>query len=118
MNQKERILFELSERKIQLAGGNVSDIRNSYANVKAQRDKAGDAIKSVVNASVGLQQVGNLLSQAAAQFLTDIETFKKTAQNLGLDIPADLKGLEQAVKGDVKTADNLLKSANKVKSAV
>jgi len=118
MTQKESILFNLSIQKIELAGGSVSDIRQSYNNVKSERDKVGDAVKSATNAATMLQQAGNLLNNKANQFLSDIDTFKKTAQNLGLDIPSDLKGLEQAVKGDLKTADNLLKAANKIKSAV
>jgi hypothetical protein len=118
MTQKEEILLNLSIQKVELAGGSVSDIRKSYEAVKSEREKVGNAVKSASNAATLLQQAGNLLNNKSNQFLSDMDTFKKTAQNLGLDIPSDLKSLEQAVKGDLKTADNLLKASNKIKAAV
>lgn len=105
---------ELAAHKVELARFSIDQITKSYESVYKARNESTAALSKAKQASTAISNSAKSLSVRSEQFLKDYEIFSNDVKTLGLEIPSNLKGLNDVVKGDVKLAQQLYKAANTI----
>jgi uncharacterized phage infection (PIP) family protein YhgE len=105
---------ELSSHQVELARLSIDEIRKSYDSVLEARNQSTAALRKAKEASTAISNSAKSLSVRSSQFLKDYEVFSNDVKTLGLEVPANLTGLNDVVKGDVKLVQQLNKAANTI----
>lgn len=107
---------DLSNQRIELARISVDEIRKSYDAVQTARNESTAALRKATEAATAIEASAKSLSSRADLFLKNYEVFMNDVKALGLEIPANLQGLNKVVNDDVKLATKLFKNASSIKS--
>lgn len=105
---------ELAAHKVELARISIDQIRKSYDSVLEARNESTAALRKAKEASTAISNSAKSLSVRSGQFLKDYEVFSNDVKTLGLEVPSNLTGLNDVVKGDVKLVQQLNKAANTI----
>lgn len=122
MTPQEKLVNErlfktnLSNQRIELARISVDEIRKSYDAVQTARNESTAALRKATEAASAIESSAKSLSSKADLFLKNYEVFMNDVKALGLEIPANLQGLNKVVNEDVKLATKLFKNASSIKS--
>jgi hypothetical protein len=109
---------ELSSHKIELARISVDEIKKSYEAVQTARNESTASLRKATEAATSIESSAKSLSVKSGEFLKNYEVFMNDVKALGLEIPANLQGLNKVVNDDVKLSAKLFKSASTIKSLV
>jgi len=108
MNTLNNILKKISNSdKIELANHKVElalrdDIIAGFQKYLGQRDAAKKAISKAENAVIDAFNNYAALAGAANATLSDVNTLKTKAKELGIDIDPDMTGIEKKMKDELK----------------
>lgn len=105
---------ELSSHKVELARISIDQIRKSYDSVLEARNQSTAALRKAKEAATAISNSAKSLSVRSSQFLKDYEVFSNDVKTLGLEVPSNLTGLNNVVKGDVKLVQQLNKAASTI----
>lgn len=105
---------ELSSHKVELARISIDQIRKSYDSVLEARNQSTAALRRAKEAATAISNSAKSLSVRSSQFLKDYEVFSNDVKTLGLEVPSNLTGLNNVVKGDVKLVQQLNKAASTI----
>ena len=109
---------ELSSQRIELARISVDEIRKSYEAVQTARNESTASLRKATEAATAIEASAKSLSVKSGEFLKNYEVFMNDVKALGLEIPANLQGLNKIVNDDVKLSAKLFKSASTIKGLV
>jgi hypothetical protein len=109
---------ELSSQRIELARISVDEIKKSYEAVQTARNESTASLRKATEAATSIESSAKSLSVKSGEFLKNYEVFMNDVKALGLEIPANLQGLNKVVNDDVKLSAKLFKSASTIKSLV
>lgn len=109
---------ELSSQRIELARISVDEIRKSYEAVQTARNESTASLRKATEAATAIEASAKSLSVKSGEFLKNYEVFMNDVKALGLEIPANLQGLNKVVNDDVKLSAKLFKSASTIKGLV
>ena len=109
---------ELSSQRIELARISVDEIRKSYEAVQTARNESTASLRKATEAATSIESSAKSLSVKSNEFLKNYEVFMNDVKALGLEIPANLQGLNKVVNDDVKLSAKLFKSASTIKGLV
>lgn len=109
---------ELSSQRIELARISVDEIRKSYEAVQTARNESTASLRKATEAATAIESSAKSLSVKSNEFLKNYEVFMNDVKALGLEIPANLQGLNKIVNDDVKLSAKLFKSASTIKGLV
>jgi hypothetical protein len=109
---------ELSSQRIELARISVDEIRKSYETVQTARNESTASLRKATEAATAIEASAKSLSVKSNEFLKNYEVFMNDVKALGLEIPANLQGLNKVVNDDVKLSAKLFKSASTIKGLV
>jgi hypothetical protein len=109
---------ELNSQRIELARISVDEIRKSYETVQTARNESTASLRKATEAATAIEASAKSLSVKSGEFLKNYEVFMNDVKALGLEIPANLQGLNKIVNDDVKLSAKLFKSASTIKGLV
>lgn len=109
---------ELNSQRIELARISVDEIRKSYESVQTARNESTASLRKATEAATAIEASAKSLSVKSGEFLKNYEVFMNDVKALGLEIPANLQGLNKVVNDDVKLSAKLFKSASTIKGLV
>ena len=109
---------ELTSQRIELARISVDEIRKSYEAVQTARNESTASLRKATEAATSIESSAKSLSVKSNEFLKNYEVFMNDVKALGLEIPANLQGLNKIVNDDVKLSAKLFKSASTIKGLV
>ena len=109
---------ELNSQRIELARISVDEIRKSYEAVQTARNESTASLRKATEAATAIESSAKSLSVKSGEFLKNYEVFMNDVKALGLEIPANLQGLNKVVNDDVKLSAKLFKSASTIKGLV
>lgn len=109
---------ELNSQRIELARISVDEIRKSYEAVQTARNESTASLRKATEAATSIESSAKSLSVKSGEFLKNYEVFMNDVKALGLEIPANLQGLNKIVNDDVKLSAKLFKSASTIKGLV
>lgn len=109
---------ELNSQRIELARISVDEIRKSYEAVQTARNESTASLRKATEAATSIESSAKSLSVKSNEFLKNYEVFMNDVKALGLEIPANLQGLNKVVNDDVKLSAKLFKSASTIKGLV
>jgi hypothetical protein len=109
---------ELNSQRIELARISVDEIRKSYEAVQTARNESTASLRKATEAATAIEASAKSLSVKSGEFLKNYEVFMNDVKALGLEIPANLQGLNKIVNDDVKLSAKLFKSASTIKGLV
>lgn len=109
---------ELNSQRIELARISVDEIRKSYETVQTARNESTASLRKATEAATSIESSAKSLSVKSNEFLKNYEVFMNDVKALGLEIPANLQGLNKIVNEDVKLSAKLFKSASTIKGLV
>ena len=109
---------ELGSHNIELARISVDEIRKSYEAVQTARNESTASLRKATEAATSIESSAKSLSVKSNEFLKNYEVFMNDVKALGLEIPANLQGLNKIVNDDVKLSAKLFKSASTIKGLV
>ena len=109
---------ELASQRIELARISVDEIRKSYETVQTARNESTASLRKATEAATSIESSAKSLSVKSNEFLKNYEVFMNDVKALGLEIPANLQGLNKIVNEDVKLSAKLFKSASTIKGLV
>ena len=109
---------ELNSQRIELARISVDEIKKSYETVQTARNESTASLRKATEAATAIEASAKSLSVKSGEFLKNYEVFMNDVKALGLEIPANLQGLNKIVNEDVKLSAKLFKSASTIKGLV
>ena len=109
---------ELNSQRIELARISVDEIKKSYETVQTARNESTASLRKATEAATAIESSAKSLSVKSGEFLKNYEVFMNDVKALGLEIPANLQGLNKIVNEDVKLSAKLFKSASTIKGLV
>ena len=114
MKNKEEVLLKLSNNQQIFQLALADNIRKQYDDVMKARQEGYAEVKKASTVGANILTSAKSLRMRAEQFLKDYERFSITAKTAGLEIPANMKGLDAVVKNDLKIADSFSRAGNTI----